>query len=247
MTSVATGECAVCGVETDQRCSGCQGDDPLFFCSREHQKLLWKTHKVLCGHDSDSFFFPPLSEQELATFRCLVHGHDRVEPDKDVPTMYQDVFGALSRPFGPQGPSIELVNSIYRARVCVHELAAEHANEPDQRSPWGLLLAPCEAALDAAEAVTGCDPFPSPKLHLYTLVCSITEEQFALRDDADKVLVLEYSGRAFSRVNGAIDECRVDERVKDKLKAKEARVVAAVVRGTNEVGVDVQEVKPERA
>ncbi|GAA5944314.1 hypothetical protein JCM10213_003222 [Rhodosporidiobolus nylandii] len=192
MTSVATGECAVCGVETDQRCSGCQGDDPLFFCSREHQKLLWKTHKVLCGHDSDSFFFPPLSEQELATFRCLVHGHDRVEPDKDVPTMYQDVFGALSRPFGPQGPSIELVNSIYRARV-------------------------------------------------------ITEEQFALRDDADKVLVLEYSGRAFSRVNGAIDECRVDERVKDKLKAKEARVVAAVVRGTNEVGVDVQEVKPERA
>ncbi|BGP21063.1 hypothetical protein JCM10213_007581 [Rhodosporidiobolus nylandii] len=71
MPPLVMGKCAACGASTDQRCSGCAVDDPLFFCSRDHQKLLWESHKVLCGRDTDCFFFAPLDEPEMEVFRGL--------------------------------------------------------------------------------------------------------------------------------------------------------------------------------
>ncbi|ORY91761.1 hypothetical protein BCR35DRAFT_328348 [Leucosporidium creatinivorum] len=53
-------ECIVCGKATEQRCSGCK---KLFFCSSAHQKLLWITHKHLCG--KDHFEQPPLRQEEV--------------------------------------------------------------------------------------------------------------------------------------------------------------------------------------
>jgi ubiquitin len=38
--------CAICGVETTMQCGRCRS---AFFCSIEHQKLSWKTHKVFCS------------------------------------------------------------------------------------------------------------------------------------------------------------------------------------------------------
>ncbi|GAA6020793.1 hypothetical protein JCM10207_001659 [Rhodosporidiobolus poonsookiae] len=56
MSFQAKGDCRVCGAETTKRCGACQsaGVD-LFFCSREHQKLVWKTHGKVCGASSNPF------------------------------------------------------------------------------------------------------------------------------------------------------------------------------------------------
>ncbi|GAA5933862.1 hypothetical protein JCM10213_008453 [Rhodosporidiobolus nylandii] len=64
-------KCAVCDVKTTSACGGCG----LPFCSREHQKLLWKTHKWLCGKDPSKFTFPPLSPTELAAYTQLYEAH----------------------------------------------------------------------------------------------------------------------------------------------------------------------------
>ncbi|GAA5885778.1 hypothetical protein JCM6882_007561 [Rhodosporidiobolus microsporus] len=45
--------CCVCGEKTKRRCGACeQHGFNLFFCSREHQKLIWPTHKRFCGPNS---------------------------------------------------------------------------------------------------------------------------------------------------------------------------------------------------
>ncbi|GAA6029653.1 hypothetical protein JCM8097_000986 [Rhodosporidiobolus ruineniae] len=45
MTSGVTQECSACTIKTTQKCSGCL---MLFFCSKECQRLVWHTHKILC-------------------------------------------------------------------------------------------------------------------------------------------------------------------------------------------------------
>ncbi|GAA5949549.1 hypothetical protein JCM10213_002595 [Rhodosporidiobolus nylandii] len=72
MPDVDTGECAVCGIVTKQRCGACaEAGAAIFFCSREHQKLIWSAHKRFCGANSKPFRFPLLSpaEAELAKKR----------------------------------------------------------------------------------------------------------------------------------------------------------------------------------
>ncbi|GAA5885834.1 hypothetical protein JCM6882_007578 [Rhodosporidiobolus microsporus] len=57
--------CCVCGEETKNRCSAC-GDagTSLFFCSREHQKLIWPVHKRVCGSKSTPCQLPFLTSKE---------------------------------------------------------------------------------------------------------------------------------------------------------------------------------------
>ncbi|BGO91111.1 hypothetical protein NBRC10512v2_003378 [Rhodotorula toruloides] len=44
------GACLVCGEETTKLCSKCLGaGHELFFCSPEHQKLIWRDHHRVCG------------------------------------------------------------------------------------------------------------------------------------------------------------------------------------------------------
>jgi len=78
--------CVVCGVATLNRCGECaaNGTDWMFFCSREHQKLvrlhsllpqwtqtnnkmlqIWFMHKRVCGKNSSPFRWPGLSEKEI--------------------------------------------------------------------------------------------------------------------------------------------------------------------------------------
>ncbi|GAA5888948.1 hypothetical protein JCM6882_009692 [Rhodosporidiobolus microsporus] len=66
MASNNNGYCCVCGTSTAQRCSACcEAGFDLFFCSREHQKLVYFTHKKVCGKNAKPFRFPPLSPEEL--------------------------------------------------------------------------------------------------------------------------------------------------------------------------------------
>ncbi|GAA6001098.1 zinc finger MYND domain-containing protein [Rhodotorula paludigena] len=64
--------CVVCGVLASKRCSTCatSGID-LFFCSHEHQKLVWPNHKVVCGQDP--VIFPDLSDDEARQIGTLAH------------------------------------------------------------------------------------------------------------------------------------------------------------------------------
>ncbi|GAA6030339.1 hypothetical protein JCM8097_009055 [Rhodosporidiobolus ruineniae] len=66
MSTPAEVECAVCDKKTSQRCSGCSN---VAFCSREHQQLLWKSHKWFCRKPAPtSFSLPPLSAEDAAPF-----------------------------------------------------------------------------------------------------------------------------------------------------------------------------------
>ncbi|GAA5938834.1 hypothetical protein JCM10213_006130 [Rhodosporidiobolus nylandii] len=65
MTANETGECCVCGQETSNRCGACaEADFSLFFCSREHQKLIWPVHKRVCGPLSTLCLHPFLESDE---------------------------------------------------------------------------------------------------------------------------------------------------------------------------------------
>ncbi|GAA5934810.1 hypothetical protein JCM10213_007872 [Rhodosporidiobolus nylandii] len=55
--------CMVCSKPSTMRCSGCRPAH-AFFCSREHQELIWPIHKSLCGAPSEACYAPPLDEWE---------------------------------------------------------------------------------------------------------------------------------------------------------------------------------------
>ncbi|GAA6015406.1 hypothetical protein JCM11491_000417 [Sporobolomyces phaffii] len=62
MTGDSTAGCAVCLAPTTTRCSQCK---QLYFCSPDHQNLLWGTHKYLCKIDDvETYYAPPLTRGE---------------------------------------------------------------------------------------------------------------------------------------------------------------------------------------
>ncbi|GAA5851932.1 hypothetical protein JCM5353_006564 [Sporobolomyces roseus] len=64
-----SGECVVCGQITSTRCSECSrhGTQWMYFCSKEHQRLIWPAHKRVCGPRSEPFHWPLLSDKEVET------------------------------------------------------------------------------------------------------------------------------------------------------------------------------------
>ncbi|GAA5987479.1 hypothetical protein JCM10908_001972 [Rhodotorula pacifica] len=74
-TSAPAGECLVCGASTSTRCSSCASKSgfDLFFRSKEHQKLAWPVHRLVCGDRAHPFRLPPFSQEEaeLLIFRLF--------------------------------------------------------------------------------------------------------------------------------------------------------------------------------
>ncbi|BGP39517.1 hypothetical protein JCM10449v2_003468 [Rhodotorula kratochvilovae] len=69
MATGHTGDCLVCGETTKNVCADCRkaGID-LFFCSKEHQKLVWQLHKKFCGPgNANPFRWPDLQPKEAAS------------------------------------------------------------------------------------------------------------------------------------------------------------------------------------
>ncbi|GAA5906597.1 zinc finger MYND domain-containing protein [Sporobolomyces salmoneus] len=58
-------QCVVCGKDATAGCSVCKkaGLDWMYFCSVDHQRLLWKSHKRVCG--MNPFEWPALKENEV--------------------------------------------------------------------------------------------------------------------------------------------------------------------------------------
>ncbi|GJN87735.1 hypothetical protein Rhopal_000690-T1 [Rhodotorula paludigena] len=67
MSTTSVQPCAVCGEKTVKCCSECaKAGVDLYFCSSAHQKLVWSTHREVCGPGKANPFLPaPLSAQEL--------------------------------------------------------------------------------------------------------------------------------------------------------------------------------------
>ncbi|GAA6057402.1 hypothetical protein JCM3770_000747 [Rhodotorula araucariae] len=66
MTGQELSDCAVCVKKTTQRCSGFRR---AYFCSHEHQKLIWPVYKALSGAAPDSFHLPPLTTEVMRILR----------------------------------------------------------------------------------------------------------------------------------------------------------------------------------
>ncbi|GAA6014033.1 hypothetical protein JCM10207_000213 [Rhodosporidiobolus poonsookiae] len=88
MPSTETHRCCVCAIETEIRCAACSavGTD-LFFCSKEHQKLVWKVHKRFCG--KASFEHPLLEPEEAARAKRIAFAR----PDAHGITLARHYFG----------------------------------------------------------------------------------------------------------------------------------------------------------
>ncbi|GAA5893848.1 hypothetical protein JCM6882_003110 [Rhodosporidiobolus microsporus] len=90
-TTGGPGACAVCAATTSSRCSAC---GVKFFCSREHQKLLWPTHKWLCDKEPSTFVFPPLAATELAAVERIYAKYKAGKPDEAARVLFEGLEGA---------------------------------------------------------------------------------------------------------------------------------------------------------
>ncbi|BGP14972.1 hypothetical protein JCM10213_007225 [Rhodosporidiobolus nylandii] len=66
---MAEPHCAVCPKKAATRCSGC---GEVYYCGRDHQKLVWHVHKWQCKSGSTAFVCPPLFEDEARALRHVV-------------------------------------------------------------------------------------------------------------------------------------------------------------------------------
>ncbi|CDR48892.1 RHTO0S21e01112g1_1 [Rhodotorula toruloides] len=68
-----TAPCEVCGATTTTNCSSCaQVGIDLFFCSRDCQKLVWCSHKFVCGTGGRAgpIKIPELSAEEIEDLKA---------------------------------------------------------------------------------------------------------------------------------------------------------------------------------
>ncbi|GAA5990795.1 hypothetical protein JCM10908_000018 [Rhodotorula pacifica] len=93
----STSDCCVCGAESTLKCSACaRAGIDLFFCSKEHQKLVWFAHKPVCGPDKADFdTLPAMSKAELDVCKCPQFHQALANPSKS--TFYElDVYTVAS-------------------------------------------------------------------------------------------------------------------------------------------------------
>ncbi|BGO96383.1 hypothetical protein JCM10021v2_000015 [Rhodotorula toruloides] len=113
MDEQSTGMCRVCGRETKNRCSACgKAGIDLFFCSPEHQRLVWPGHRIFCGSNAFPIIFPLLSQAEAADFIFNLHTKDHEE----VPvTRFQWLKGNLGRDELTEREVIDLICKVTEA------------------------------------------------------------------------------------------------------------------------------------
>ncbi|GAA5945763.1 hypothetical protein JCM3775_005843 [Rhodotorula graminis] len=97
--------CEVCGVETTSKCAACESAGiSLFSCSRDHQKLVWPAHKLVCGPGKAlPFAMLPLLDSDIAQVKKLL--------DKSSASSLAKSFRAALEELG-QAPAEAVLESI---------------------------------------------------------------------------------------------------------------------------------------
>ncbi|GAA6037339.1 hypothetical protein JCM8097_008519 [Rhodosporidiobolus ruineniae] len=142
--------CTLCTMLTSTRCSGCK---ELFFCSKEHQKLLWPMHKVFCGKDDPTFFLPSLSDLErshLEQVRDIPYVISVLDPAPASLLAFVKQRGLFSGSWQElldvltsEAPSLPLWQ-ITALRCAAHtQICCNMLSLPTKPSPWRLLAVPC--------------------------------------------------------------------------------------------------------
>ncbi|GAA5889035.1 hypothetical protein JCM6882_009723 [Rhodosporidiobolus microsporus] len=133
MASNNNGQCCVCGTSTAQRCSACStaGLD-LFFCSREHQKLVYFAHKQFCGDKAKPFRFPPLSPAEATEGAAVWSSSSALDElgedsQKDLPA----VMAVLQQPNPTAGPKAASVLCWLRRQISISQQCRLARTDPD--------------------------------------------------------------------------------------------------------------------
>ncbi|GAA6022610.1 hypothetical protein JCM10207_003922 [Rhodosporidiobolus poonsookiae] len=136
MSTKTKGDCCICGKETTKRCGACQsaGVD-LFFCSREHQKLVWKTHGKVCGANSNPFRQPDFSTEELELAKR--HMHDNMYRDVP-PSTVSYAETVLSRGGTRQGLTETSIASFFAKKLLMPQ---------DRVAPFALAILKDSASL----------------------------------------------------------------------------------------------------
>ncbi|GAA5986635.1 hypothetical protein JCM5350_008326 [Sporobolomyces pararoseus] len=98
------GRCVVCGKESLKGCSKCKaaGLDWMYFCSVDHQRLIWKVHRRVCGENP--FKFPLLNSDEAKELRSL-QGEAYPGSNSDGKTWSEVIVDDLSPEDSPNGGS----------------------------------------------------------------------------------------------------------------------------------------------
>ncbi|GAA5914388.1 hypothetical protein JCM8208_002832 [Rhodotorula glutinis] len=87
--------CLVCCAKTENRCSSCaKAGIDLFFCSPDHQKLVWKAHRRVCGPGKANPFTWPLLSQ-LEADEIIEHMHESTGIFADPGAGAKSVAGAM--------------------------------------------------------------------------------------------------------------------------------------------------------
>ncbi|GAA5965878.1 hypothetical protein JCM3765_006474 [Sporobolomyces pararoseus] len=108
-TSSALGQCVVCGKASVKGCSSCKavGLNWMYFCSVEHQKLIWKVHKRVCG--KNPFKFPLLNADEAKELLSL---RGETCPNGEGKTWSEVILETLSPDDSPNGASARYRTSV---------------------------------------------------------------------------------------------------------------------------------------
>ncbi|GAA5950636.1 hypothetical protein JCM3765_000558 [Sporobolomyces pararoseus] len=132
--SSALGQCVVCGKESVKGCSSCKavGLNWMYFCSVEHQKLIWKSHKFVCG--KNPFEFPPLSAKEVE--QIWEARHDTSLGDRSLSDVLRKTLEFILIP-NLTADSFPLSDDQVDAalRLQLDKLGAEDSTDPTRQGP----------------------------------------------------------------------------------------------------------------
>ncbi|GAA6038680.1 hypothetical protein JCM8097_002341 [Rhodosporidiobolus ruineniae] len=214
------GQCCVCGASSTQRCSACgKAGFDLFFCSQEHQKLVWSAHKLSCGMGTTEkpFRFPPLTKEEVNEVRPFLwtsHG-------TSYPTLAEElenILDALTRPnsfadYPPSSPSaaihfvrLTILNSMRDQMACTRRSATPIYAQANMTNVFAQPVFPFDSAFKLASAFPVLDPL-YVRLHHYLLVKSTLEDSAITRSEHGGIPPLElfsFSSKAHAVLAQAI-------------------------------------------
>ncbi|GAA5846253.1 hypothetical protein JCM9279_005875 [Rhodotorula babjevae] len=237
--------CLVCVINTENRCSSCaKAGIDLFFCSPDHQKLVWKAHRRVCGPGKANPFMWPLLSQ-LEADETIEHMHETTGLFLQVGHVAKSVAGCMHSCNGydaeelpglvrglvvdtpqPAGPTAT-ARQRFLGDIRAFEVMRQSALPADARTP---LLATCRdpmAALAFDEFVTASprdllnpEPWRAKYRHIMLVRFSLVD---LWRRTAGQEPPAEWLDRIFERTNDFVraEVQPLQPRVAEKLFVEE--------------------------